>query len=118
MRKLLLLVITALVLHISACSEYQITPRLLFTAELSQASGGDAEEKIILLKNFNNLPEDPIKVQGVWADGVRINSFTLTNHTTHLEIRFMLPREGEVRELEVAASSQQLALNSEKIVLE
>lgn len=116
MRKFLLFVITLIMLHISACSEYQIAPRLLFTAELApQASG---EEKIVILKDFNNLPEDPIRVQGIWADGIRINTFTLTTYTTHLEIRFMLPREGEVRELEVAASSQQLAPNSEKIILE
>lgn len=115
MRKLLLFVITLIMLHISACSEYQIAPRLLFTAELApQAS---SEEKIVLLKNFNNLPEDPIKVQGIWADGVRIETFTSIPYESYLEIRFLVPRE-EINEIEIAASSQQLALNFEKIVLE
>ncbi len=118
MLKNLLFTLVLLMLHLVACSEYQITPRLSFTAELAPQSEGSLEEKVILLKDFNSLPEDPVKVQGIWVDGVRINEFTTTQHGTYLEIRFLLPRDGEMREIEVGASSQQLALNFEKITIE
>lgn len=103
---------------LSACGEFELTPRLEFSLELAPNTSIEDNEKIIILKNLNVTEASQVKIQGIWAGSTRITEFTQLNQGTQLEVHFVLPASETVQEIEVAASSPEYALNVRKISID
>lgn len=103
---------------LSACGEFELSPRLEFSLALAPTAGLERNETIIILKDFNVSEASQVKVQGIWAEGTRITAFTQVSQGSQLELRFTLPEAETVQELEVAASSVEYGLNVKRIFLE